>query len=333
MPKPTIKVVPFLLSSSLILTACGGGSSGSNESGNKMADTTAPVISLLGNNPINLTVGSNYTDSGATALDNIDGDISANIITNASSVNSAVVGSYAVTYNVSDNAGNAATQNTRTVNVIAQNSTDTPPTVSVSTPINGATVSSTISLSATASDDSAVAGVQFQLDGSNFGAEDTVAPYSLSWDTTTVTNGSHSLTAIARDLINQTRSATVNVTVNNSPAANPACSDGVDNDSDSLTDFPDDPGCTSLTDTDEFNTPSTGNVVINSASGNIEDGQTLTISGSGFTAKTNPKPLFWWKADFGETPSVLGRNTVWGNTSGLGNFSSAVVAPRLTGVC
>ncbi|MGI8686135.1 MAG: LamG-like jellyroll fold domain-containing protein, partial [Acidimicrobiales bacterium] len=42
-----------------------------------------------------------------------------------------------------------------------------------------------------------VAGVQFKLDGANLGAEDTTAPYSVSWDTTTATNGSHTLTATA----------------------------------------------------------------------------------------------------------------------------------------
>ena len=55
----------------------------------------------------------------------------------------------------------------------------TPPTVSLTAPAGGATVSGTTSLSATASDSSGVAGVQFLLDGSPVGAEDTTAPYSL----------------------------------------------------------------------------------------------------------------------------------------------------------
>ena len=44
-----------------------------------------------------------------------------------------------------------------------------------------------------------MAGVQFRLDGTNFGAEDTTAPYSIAWDTTSSSNGSHTLTALARD--------------------------------------------------------------------------------------------------------------------------------------
>ena len=80
----------------------------------------------------------------------------------------------------------------------------TPPTVAVTAPAAGSTVSATISVTATAGDDNAVAGVQFKLDGSNLGAEDTTAPYTTSWDTQTATNGSHSLTAVARDLAGNT---------------------------------------------------------------------------------------------------------------------------------
>lgn len=81
-------------------------------------DTTAPVITLLGTSPIDVVQGSAYTDAGATALDNIDGNITSNI-TVVNPVNTAVLGTYTVTYNVSDAALNAATQVTRTVNVVA----------------------------------------------------------------------------------------------------------------------------------------------------------------------------------------------------------------------
>ena len=62
-------------------------------------------------------------------------------------------------------------------------------------------------------------GVQFKLDGANLGAEDTAAPYSVSWNTTTATNGSHALTAVARDAAgNTTTSAAVTMTVANNQA-------------------------------------------------------------------------------------------------------------------
>src|SRR5204863_2248951 len=62
-------------------------------------------------------------------------------------------------------------------------------------------------------------GVQLQLDGANLGAEDTASPYSSSWNTTTASNASHTLTAIARDAAgNRTTSSPVTVTVSNSTA-------------------------------------------------------------------------------------------------------------------
>src|SRR5437016_14144106 len=75
----------------------------------------------------------------------------------------------------------------------------TPPAVSITAPANGATVSGTITVSATASDNVGVAGVQFKLDGANLGAQDTASPYSISWNTTTASTGSHTLTAVGRD--------------------------------------------------------------------------------------------------------------------------------------
>jgi hypothetical protein len=82
------------------------------------SDTTPPTITLIGSATVNLTVGSAYNEQGATAVDDVDGDISANIVT-AGTVNTATAGTYPVTYNVSDSSGNAATQVTRTVNVTA----------------------------------------------------------------------------------------------------------------------------------------------------------------------------------------------------------------------
>ena len=84
----------------------------------EVPDTTIPVITRLGTNPIEVTVDTTYTDPGATALDDRDGDITANIVTN-NPVNINVIGAYVVVYNVDDAAGNSAIQVTRTVNVVA----------------------------------------------------------------------------------------------------------------------------------------------------------------------------------------------------------------------
>ena len=55
----------------------------------------------------------------------------------------------------------------------------TVPTVAITAPANGATVSGSVTVSANASDNVAVAGVQFKVDGANVGSEDTAAPYSV----------------------------------------------------------------------------------------------------------------------------------------------------------
>lgn len=79
-------------------------------------DTTAPVITLLGENPVNLAIGDTYTDAGATATDNLDDNITANIAV-VNPVNTSAAGIYTITYNVMDSAGNPATEVKRTVNV------------------------------------------------------------------------------------------------------------------------------------------------------------------------------------------------------------------------
>jgi hypothetical protein len=95
----------------------------------------------------------------------------------------------------------------------------TPPAVSVTSPSAGATVGGTITVAATASDAAGVAGVQFRLDGVNLGAEVTAAPFSTTWNTTTAQNGTHTLTAVARDTAgNTTTSSPVIVSVSNGAA-------------------------------------------------------------------------------------------------------------------
>jgi hypothetical protein len=92
----------------------------------------------------------------------------------------------------------------------------TPPSVSITSPGSGSIVSGPITVTATATDNTAVAAVQFRLDGVNLGGEITVAPYSRGWDTTGASNGAHVLTAVARDGAgNTSTSASVTVTVSN----------------------------------------------------------------------------------------------------------------------
>jgi len=89
------------------------------------------------------------------------------------------------------------------------------PTVSITAPVNGATVSGTVSVTANASDNVGVTKVEFYADGV-LQSTATTSPYSWSWNTTTFSNATHSLTAKAYDAANNVgTSAAVSVTVNN----------------------------------------------------------------------------------------------------------------------
>ena len=74
-----------------------------------------------------------------------------------------------------------------------------PPTVSITAPSAGAVLTGNVTVSANASDNVSVAGVQFLLDGVALGAEVTTPPFSITWNTAGAANGAHSLTARARD--------------------------------------------------------------------------------------------------------------------------------------
>jgi hypothetical protein len=91
------------------------------------------------------------------------------------------------------------------------------PTVAISAPSPGAgELTGMVSLAAPAADNVAVAAVQFRLDGANLGAEMTGAPYTMVWDSTSVANGTHALTAVARDASgNSTTSSPLTLIVNN----------------------------------------------------------------------------------------------------------------------
>ena len=89
------------------------------------------------------------------------------------------------------------------------------PTVSITAPSNGSTVSGTKTISASASDNIGIANVKFYINGS-IKKTDTSAPYSYSWKTTSYSNGSHSLKARAEDIIGNDKSHTISVNVSNS---------------------------------------------------------------------------------------------------------------------
>ena len=94
-------------------------------------------------------------------------------------------------------------------------SADTPPTVSINLPADGATVSGEfVAITASAADDAGVAQVDFYYDSVPL-ETDYASPYKVVWDSTTVIDGSYTITAVATDTIGQTASDSISVIVDN----------------------------------------------------------------------------------------------------------------------
>ena len=127
---------------------------------------------------------------------------------------------YTLEVEAADGAGNISPRTPLTASTAACDTT--PPTVSVTSPTGGSILTGSVTLQASASDDTAVSEVSFWVDGSQVGSPDNAPPYTLSWDTRTTSNGTHTITALARDSSNNTgTSAPVTVTVNNAQAPPP----------------------------------------------------------------------------------------------------------------
>lgn len=201
-------------------------------------DTSAPVVFLY--SPGNLSTVTGTTAVYASAADNVgvvglqfrlDGvnlgaeDRSAPF-TISWDTTSTASGLHTLTAVARDNAGN--TTESLPVTVTVSNGgppppppppppvDTTPPSVALTAPAAASTLSGTVGVTADASDDVGIAGVQFLLDGAPLGAEDTVAPYAASWDTSTAAAGAHVLGARARDAAGNTAEAVgIPVTVSN----------------------------------------------------------------------------------------------------------------------
>jgi hypothetical protein len=124
-----------------------------------------------------------------------------------------VVGTYFYKVTAEDVAHNVSAPSNEASVIVSADTTA--PAVSFTAPAAQSSVSGTITIAATASDNVAVAGVQFQLDGTALGAERTAPPYSMSWISSTTSNGTHTLSAVARDAAGNRSSASLDVTVSN----------------------------------------------------------------------------------------------------------------------
>jgi Domain of unknown function (DUF1929)/Bacterial Ig domain len=128
---------------------------------------------------------------------------------------------YTYTVKAFDAAGNLSPASNQVTVTTPAASDTTPPAVALTAPAPGATITGTTTLVATASDASGIAGVQFLLDGSPLGAEDTVAPYELAWNSSPVANGQHTLAARARDGAGNTATSSPATTVTVANGAGP----------------------------------------------------------------------------------------------------------------
>ena len=121
-----------VMSDARVMVACSDNSFFNISSGNisiekGLADTTEPFITIKGVNPVSIPQGSVYTDAGATAVDNVDGNLTVSIV---GTVDTAVVGAYTITYSATDSSGNTATEK-RIVNVTSVVTEPTPPVTMV----------------------------------------------------------------------------------------------------------------------------------------------------------------------------------------------------------
>ena len=94
-------------------------------------DVTPPVITLLGDNPVTMTVNEIYSDAGATAVDDRDGNIA---VVTTGSVDTSAIGTYLLQYTAADSAGNSAAE-TRTVHVLPPDTTSPLITINGDNPV------------------------------------------------------------------------------------------------------------------------------------------------------------------------------------------------------
>ena len=228
----TVRFTPTLIATATVnvtFTTADGDSTSRTVTGvGVSADATRPTASITAptSTPTH-TTGATTLTLGGTAADNVavtqvrwtnsrGGSGTASGTTSWTATGIALqLGANVLTVTAHDAAGN-----TGTATLTVTRTDTTAPTVSVTSPVAGAAVTGTITVTASATDNVGVAGVQFKLDGANLGAEDVTAPYSVSWSSSSAINGNHTLTAVARDAAgNSATSAAVVVAVNNDATA------------------------------------------------------------------------------------------------------------------
>ena len=196
------------------------------------SDTVAPATSLTA--PTNGATVANDVTISANATDNI-GVTKVEFYINGSLVGTDTTapyshpwnsktganGTYTITAKAYDAADNSTVSTPVSVNVA--NADSTPPTVSITSPASGSTVFGTVSITANAADNIGVTRVEFYANGVLLGS-DSSAPYTHSWNSLTVSNGSYTIQTRAYDAANLSASNSVSVTVSNPDSTPPTVS-------------------------------------------------------------------------------------------------------------
>jgi parallel beta-helix repeat protein len=189
-------------------------------------DTTAPTVAVTAptnaqtiNGIVTLTAAAS-DDTGVTGLQfllngaPLGSKLTGSPFTASWDTRTVANGQYQLAAVANDAAGNTATS--VAISVTVSNPDVTPPTVAITAPAAGQSINGVVTVTANASDNIGVTGLQFMLNGAALGTKLSAAPYSISWDTRTVANGQYQLTATANDAAgNKTTSAVVSVTVSN----------------------------------------------------------------------------------------------------------------------
>src|SRR5262249_27209659 len=153
-------------------------------------NVTVPNVLLVAANTIETTTGSAGGGFTTRVLTSPNGDIVEDAV-------ASTTGSY--TANAQLNESGYWVMQMVAFQAAGATGDNTPPSVAITAPQAGASLTSIVNVTASASDNVAVAGVQFFLDGVPLGAEIIDPPYSTLWDTATVPVGTHVLSASARD--------------------------------------------------------------------------------------------------------------------------------------
>ncbi len=195
-------------------------------------DTTPPTVSIaapVDGAIVTASISIDATASDDTAMDRVEFYVAGSLVGTDSAApysfnwdtTTVADGNTNVSVTAFDAAGNSSNAS---INVSVNNADITAPTVAITTPADGASVSGTTAVAASASDNVGVIRVDFDVDGTALG-NDTTPPYSVSWDTTGTADGSYTLTATAVDAAGNASSASVTVSVNNTVVSGSATFD------------------------------------------------------------------------------------------------------------